>query len=305
MNKEKVLAIDIGGTGIKVAVVDKHGKIEPLFTEKTHFFKEIDEIPIYIQKKLKNSSDELGLIGIGIGAPNGNSLTGCIEFAPNLPWKGKIPIVEKFENHFSLKTKLANDANAAALGEKLFGTEGDKTNFVFITLGTGLGSGIVIDGQLVTGHDGLAGELGHMILIPNGRNCGCGRKGCVETYCSSTGLVTTYVEKCKDKKLTDITSEEIYFKAMKGEIEALETFNYTGYLLGLTLANCVTFSSPKTFFLFGGLTKAKELLLNPTIKSFSENILEIYKNKIEILTSTLPDNKAAFLGAASLIFNEI
>ena len=305
-NKEKkVLAVDIGGTSIKVALVDQNGKINFIGTEKTNHFSNPQEIPNYIQEKLNFLNlNNTEIIGVGIGAPNGNTLNGHIEFAPNLPWKGSIPLTSYFENYFKVKAILANDANAAALGEKLYGNKGDKNNFILITLGTGLGSGIVINGNLIIGHDGLAGEIGHLISIPNGRECGCGRKGCLETYCSATGLVKTYQEIKSHKSEEFLEAKFIYQKAIEGEKEAIKAFEITGEILGFALANCVTFSSPKSIFLFGGLAQAGDLLLEPTIKSFNTNLLKIYQGKTEILISTLPKNDAAFLGAASLIWNE-
>jgi glucokinase len=302
---QKVIAVDIGGTSVKFAIVTQAGEVEIMGTEKTANFKNAEDIGPYLKNKLQELKISISeFAGIGIGAPNGNKLNGSIEFAPNLPWKGLIPLASYFSNYFNLKTILDNDANAAALGEKHYGKAGDKNDFIFITLGTGLGSGIVINGNMVYGHDGLAGEIGHLILIPEGRMCGCGRKGCVETYCSATGLVKTYVEKKKLTQNLNIDSEYVFQKAVEGEKEAIESFNFTGNLLGLTLANCVAFSSPKTIFLFGGLTRSGDFLMKPTLKSFNENVLKVYQNKTEILLSTLPKNNAAFLGAASLIWND-
>ncbi|MCX7743388.1 MAG: ROK family protein [Flavobacteriales bacterium] len=301
--------IDIGGTNILLGIVNESGKILNRTSWETSSFSSpeiwVDAVCKYLQEWLNHHPDA-NFIGIGIGAPNGNIHSGAIEDAPNLPWKGKIPLVEMFEKQMQYKTQLTNDANAAALGEMLFGAAQNCPHFLFITLGTGLGSGIVVDGKIVYGHDGLAGEIGHVILFPDGRPCACGRKGCVETYCSATAIKTTYAEILKKNNLPEIPKADakyIFGRAMHGEKEAQEAFNQTGEWLGLILANSVAYTSPEKIILFGGLTQAGDLLLNPTIRSFEKNVLRNYQNKITISYSSLPENDAAILGAASLIIN--
>jgi glucokinase len=212
-----------------------------------------------------------------------------------------IPLAKYFSQKLKCKTILTNDAKAAALGEKIFGGAKKMSDFIFITLGTGLGSGIVANGQLVYGQDGFAGELGHTILEKNGRLCGCGRYGCLEQYCSATGIVKTYLEKNPNAG-KDIDARFVFERARSGEKEALESFNFTGDILGFALANSVAYTRPEAIFLFGGLAQAGNFIFEPTVKSFEKNLLGIYKNKVKILPSKLPEDDAAILGAASLIF---
>jgi glucokinase len=247
-----------------------------------------------------------------MGAPNGNIYTGTIEYAPNLKWKGIIPMADLMTKKFGLPTKLTNDANAAAVGELLFGCAKNMKHFITITLGTGVGSGIVIDGKIVVGHDGFAGELGHTIVRPGGRlHKGTGMKGSLESYVSATGVRETAIELLTlhpDKEsllrnytINELTSETVYECAMQGDPIANHIFEFTGQILGESLANFIMFSSPEAIVLFGGLTKAGNLLLNPTRKHMEENLLPIFKNKVKLIFSDLKESDAAILGASALV----
>lgn len=309
--KEVVAAIDIGGTNTVFGFVERNGFCFPRNSILTTDFPEPESLVKAVSERLLKEAyqNSLKIKGIGIGAPNGNYHNGNIEFAPNLKWKGVVRLSSMFERYFNVTARLTNDANAAALGEMLYGNAKGIKDFIFITLGTGVGSGIVVNGEMVYGHDGLAGEIGHVIIYPGGRKCSCGREGCVETYCSARGLVATYLELTGNDNETNaatknVEARHIYDMAMKGDPKAQETFRLTGEILGLALANSVAYTSPAAIFLFGGLTHAGELLFAPVRLSFEENLLNIYKNKIKILPSGLDENNAALLGAASLIWNQ-
>jgi glucokinase len=300
-----VAGIDIGGTNVVLGLVNRQGKI---LWKSSFLTKKFDDFELLVahasQEVLQAlaSIEHAQLVGCGIGAPNGNFYTGNIEHAPNLAWKGIVPAVALFTKALEVKCLITNDANAAALGEMLYGAAKPYKDFIFVTLGTGLGSGIVINGDLVYGHDGFAGELGHVIVEKNGRPCRCGRKGCLETYCSATGLVTTYKElKKSDESFID--SKYIFEKATAQEKEAIEAFAQTGETLGLALANAVAYTSPEAIFLFGGLVRSGDFLLNPTQESFEKNLHNIYRDKTSIHLSHLNENDGAVLGAASLIWN--
>ena len=305
---ELVAGIDIGGTNSQIGLVDKEGQI--LFSENfsTSSFSTpdelVNEISYKINQFLNDKKDKFIVKGIGIGAPNGNYYTGNIEFAPNLSWKGIVPLSEMFSKKMNIPALLTNDANAAALGEMIFGAAKNMKNFLFITLGTGLGSGIVVNGELVYGHDGFAGEIGHVIMVPNGRKCGCGRNGCLETYCSATAIINTFKEFSDITISKPIEAKYVYDRALMGDSAAIKTFEYTGNMLGLALANSVAYTSPEAIFLFGGLAQAGDFLFTPTQLSFEKNLLNIYKGKIKLLSSTLKENDAAVLGAASLIWSK-
>lgn len=317
MKQSLVVGMDIGGTNTVFGLVNKLGEIVFKETVSTEHFPIAEDLVAivceHVKKAFQPFASEYDLTGMGIGAPNGNHFHGTIEFAPNLKWKGIIPIAKLFSDRLSVKTVLTNDANAAALGEMVFGGAKKMNDFIFITLGTGLGSGIVANGQLIYGHDSCAGELGHIIMFPDGRQCGCGRKGCLETYCSATGIKRTYLDLLMSQhERTNLEGEGkvedakyIYNKAKKGDRIAIEAFDYTGKILGLALANSVAYTSPEAIFLFGGLALSGDFIFKPTIQSFEENLLHIYKNKIKILPSQLKENNAPILGAASLIWNEI
>ena len=248
--------------------------------------------------------------GIGAGCPNGNYYTGNIEFAPNLPWKGIVPFADKLADAFGVPAVITNDANAAAVGEMTYGAARGMKNFIMITLGTGVGSGIVIDGKIVYGHDGFAGELGHVNVVrDNGRLCGCGRTGCLEAYTSATGVARSareILEKSTAKSLLrnipteTITSKDVFDAAAAGDEVAKEIFNYTGKILGEAFADFVAFSAPEAIVLFGGLAKAGDLILNPVVENMEKNLLNIWKGKVKILFSTLKDADAAVLGASAL-----
>jgi glucokinase len=313
--EQLVAGIDIGGTNTKFGLVDSTGNIVFKETVPTENFPLPEDLVDMVCERIKKSllpfTESHKLVGVGIGAPNGNYFKGTIEFAPNLKWKGVIPLSKLFSDKLNCKTILTNDANAAAIGEMIFGGAKGMKDFIFITLGTGLGSGIVVNGQMVYGHDSFAGEVGHVIVFSDGRQCGCGRKGCLETYCSATGIKRTYSDLLMSHH-TNTTMNEmvvdakyIYDKAIAGDIDAIEAFNYTGDILGLALANSVAYTSPEAIFLFGGLALAGDFIFKPTIESFEKNLLAIYKNKIKILPSHLTENNAAILGAASLVWNQL
>jgi glucokinase len=316
--KEYVLGIDIGGTNIVCGVVDRKGNILVEGACSTSDFPKAENMMDEVLHKFKEMKSKLGkadkVIGIGIGAPNGNYYSGCIEHAPNLKWKGIVPIVEMFRKKFRMPVFLTNDANAAALGEMVFGGARNMKNFIVITIGTGLGSGIVCNGQIVYGHDGFAGELGHTIVYPQGRQCGCGRYGCLETYVSAGGLGKTIGEMLNISRhkslLRDIPMEEIsaytvYDAARKKDKIAIEAFDFTGRILGMKLADAVAITSPEAIFLFGGVCKAGDYIIKPTKKSMEEHLLPIFRNKVKILKSELLDKNAAVLGAAAMVWAEL
>jgi len=316
--KEYCIGIDIGGTNTVFGVVDINGNFIMEDSIPTKNYSTIDEfieaLSKVINENLDNISEDYVLKGIGIGAPNGNYHNGTIEYAPNLNWEGIVPIADLLNNKFHVPVVLTNDANAAAMGEMIYGSAKGLKDFIVITLGTGLGSGFVVDGKIVYGHDGFAGELGHVIYDPEGRLCGCGRKGCLETYASATGIVRTVLEMLEksdtDSLLRDIdkdklNSKDIYEAAVKGDKIALEAFDYTALVLGRKLADAVAITSPEAIFLFGGLALAGDYILVPTKKYMEENLLQIYKNKVRVELSGLMGKNAAILGAAALIWEEI
>ncbi|MFM9051241.1 MAG: ROK family protein [Bacteroidota bacterium] len=311
--REFVAAVDIGGTNTVFAIIDRDGAIISRGSLPTRTEPSAEKYIHSVAEAIRSKLDGIVITAVGIGAPNGNYFKGTIEFAPNLPWRGIIDLSGQFHRLLGVPAFVTNDANAAALGEKYYGAAKDMNDFIFVTLGTGLGSGFVVNGQLVHGHDGFAGELGHTIAIQHGRPCGCGRKGCLEQYCSATGLVKTYLEILRNSgfgehrlsSLSEITSKDVFDKAMAGDEAAFYAFNYTGEILGFALANSVAYTSPEAIFLFGGLVQAGELLFAPTRLSFEKNLLELYKDKVTLLPSGLPENDAALLGAASHAWNEI
>jgi len=317
--KEISIGIDIGGTNSVIGIVDKHGTVICHDSILTANYKTpelfVEECAALINKLLKSIPEQCGLVGIGIGAPNGNYYKGTIEFAPNLKWKGIIEFVNIFKSHFDVPTFLTNDANAAALGELIYGDAKGMKDFVVVTLGTGLGSGFVINGNLVYGHDGFAGELGHTIVFPEkGRLCGCGRKGCLETYCSATGIVRTVIELMEesdeDSELRSIKKEKITSKliaeaALRGDALANSAFDYTAKILGMKLADVVAITSPEAIFLFGGLAQSGDLILKPTKEYMEKYMLPIFKNKVKLLHSKLEGTTAAILGASALVWNEV
>ncbi len=316
--KELCIGIDIGGTNTVIGVVDIDGNFSAENSFSTKKYKKIDAfieaLKIGIKECLDSIKTNYILKGIGIGAPNGNYYNGSIEYAPNLNWYEIIPLADILNKHFHVPVVLTNDANAAAMGEMIYGSAKGLDNFIVITLGTGLGSGLVVDGKVVYGHDGFAGEIGHTIYDPNGRLCGCGRKGCLETYASATGIKRTVIELLNNSDtksiLIDIpedelNSKDIYEAAVKGDKLALDAFDYTAKVLGLKLADSIAYTSPEAIFLFGGLALSGDYILKPTKKYMEENLLKIYKNKVRLELSGLMGKNAAILGAAALIWKEL
>ena len=314
METPYVIGIDIGGTNTVFGVVDARGTILYNGSVKTGTYEDVNDYITILSDGLKKVIEEAGgpgkIKGIGVGAPNGNYFSGCIEFAPNLPWKGKIPLAQLIsEKTYNIPVSLTNDANAAAIGEMTYGAARGMKDFIEITLGTGVGSGIVVGGTLVYGHDGFAGELGHVIMRRGGRVCGCGRKGCLESYASATGVARTAREiltnstepsLLRDLDPESITSKDVYEAATKGDKLALEIFEYTGNILGEALADFVAFSSPEAIVLFGGLTKSGDLILNPVKRSMEDNMLKVFQGKTKLLVSQLKESDAAVLGASAL-----
>lgn len=317
--KEVVIGIDIGGTFTKFGIVDKNGiclkdnftstdKFSDFDSYLKHLYSEITEL-------IKSLEADVDIKGIGIGAPNGNYYNGNIEHATNLNWKGIVPFVEKLKVYFpNMPIVLTNDANAAAIGEMVYGGAKNMKNFIVITLGTGLGSGIVVDGKLVYGHDGFAGELGHFNVRQKGRECGCGKHGCLETYASATGIKRTVFKLLADKaekselrsiSYNDLTAKTIWEAAKSGDKIALEAFEITGEILGTKLADAVACTSPEAIFIFGGLAKAGKLIFEPTIRYMEENLFPIYKGKVKILPSQVQETNAAVLGASALAWKEL
>ncbi len=315
MSKPYVVGIDIGGTNTVFGIVDARGHVVAADSVKTRkhvgFDDYINDLHEGLSRLIKANEAEDQIQGIGIGAPNGNYYTGEIINPPNLPWGPVIPLAEKMSKAFGgIPVAVTNDANAAAVGEMTYGAARGMKDFIMITLGTGVGSGIVINGQLVYGSDGFAGELGHVIMKRNnGRICGCGRTGCLEAYCSATGVARTAREfleirtepsLLRNIQIEDITSKDVYDAAMAGDKLAKEIFNYTGEILGEAFADMVAFSSPQAIILFGGLAKSGDLLLKPLKETFDKSVMPIFKGKTKILISELKESDAAVLGASAL-----
>lgn len=313
--KPYVIGLDLGGTNSVFGIVDRRGTIVATTSVKTQ---EQNDVEVYVDNcctALKKIIEEVGGIekiqAMGIGAPDVNYYTGIIDNPANLPWKGEIPLAKMFSDRLGIPVALTNDANAAAIGEMAYGAAKGMKNFIMITLGTGVGSGIVVNGQVVYGFDGFAGELGHVIVDKSSeaRNCGCGRKGCLETYCSATGVARTAKmivasserpTLLRNIPLDEITSKDVAIAAGQGDEVAKEIFEYTGRILGEACADFAAFSSPEAFIFFGGLTKAGDLLMDPIRKAYDENVLFLYKNKAQMIVSQLDDAGAAVLGASAL-----
>ena len=314
---ELALGIDIGGTNTVFGLINRNGQCIQKSSVRTTDYPDPQLLVDVLKDKVNSMLSKLKdtqLKGVGIGAPNGNYYNGTIEFAPNLEWKGIINLVDLFKPYFKAPVFVTNDANAAAIGEMTYGHAQDCNDFILVTLGTGLGTGIVSRGHLIYGHDGFAGELGHAIVEPNGRLCACGRKGCLETYASATGIVKTAILELKtypDDSILKaykpelITAKNISNAAQEGDKLALQVFDYTAQILGLALANAATVTSPKKIILFGGLANSGELLLNPLKRYLEDNLLKIFKNKIDIIQSGLDEGNAAILGASALVWNEL
>lgn len=315
--KSLVIGLDLGGTNSVFGVVDSKGEIIATTSIKTQAYPSVDQYIMESVKAVKQIAEQVGgmekIRAMGIGAPCGNYYKGTIEHAANLVWaKDIVPLANMFVNELGIPVVVTNDAKAAAMGEMKYGVAVGMNNFVELTLGTGVGSGIVANGQLIYGFDGFAGELGHMIVEPDGRPCGCGRKGCLETYCSATGVVRTAIamleESSETTSLRDIatdklTSYEVYKAAMAGDTMAQEVFKQTGRRIGIACANIATFLSPEAFIFFGGLAQAGELLLRPIEEAYNENVLSLYKGKAKFMMSGLDGAKAAILGASAIAWD--
>ena len=303
--KPNVVGIDIGGTNTVFGIVDANGNVLASDSIKTQAYPELED---YINalgdgllKLIAKNGGAEKINGIGVGAPNANYYTGNIEHAANLPWKGIVPFAKMLSDKVGLPVSLTNDANAAAIGEMKYGAARGMRDFIMITLGTGVGSGVVANGQLIYGHDGNAGELGHVIVRREGRPCGCGNKGCLETYTSATGVARTAKEFLLNRSedsllrkidLDKITSKDVFDAAMAGDQIAKDIFAYTGQILGEALADFVKFSSPEAFVLFGGLAKAGDLLFDPVKKAMDDNLMPVFKGKVKVLFSQMKDADA-------------
>ena len=313
MDSTFVVGIDVGGQTTKLGVVDARGTVLAQTVIRTDTYTEIQpyiaELAEALNKVISDAGAEGKIRGIGVGAPNGNYYTGTIENAPNLLWgRQKVEFAKLLTEALELPVALTNDANAAAVGEMTYGAARGMKNFIMITLGTGVGSGIVINGEVVYGHDGFAGELGHTIAVRNnGRTCGCGRTGCLETYCSATGVARTareWLELSDEpsvlRSLDTIASKDVYEAAKEGDKLALKIFEFTGKILGRSFADFIAFSAPEAIVLFGGLARAKEFLLEPMEEAMNANVLSLWKNKVKIVFSQLKESDAAILGASAL-----
>jgi len=318
--KDAVVGIDIGGTFTKFGVIDRVGTVLKEGSVPTD---QTDDFNVYlaglsdaVDKVVLELGNTVSIKGIGIGAPNGNYKSGSIEFAPNLKWaNGKVVrLVDLLQAHFKMPVAVTNDANAAAIGEMIYGGAKGMKDFILITLGTGLGSGVVVNGELVYGNDGFAGEIGHVRVKDNGRVCGCGRRGCLETYVSAPGIKRTVFEllaeyngnsELSKYSFDELTSEMIYQAATRGDKIALEAFRITGETLGIKLADSVAHTAPEKIFIFGGLAKSGDYILKPTRESFNANLLRIWQNKIPIELSSLSEGNVAILGASALIWQEL
>ena len=315
MAKDLVIGIDIGGQTSKCGIVDARGTVLAQTVIRSDETSDADVFIASLAEALNRIIAEAGaegrIRGIGVGAPNGNYYTGTIEYAPNLKWGGAkvLPFAKLLQEQMNgIPVSLTNDANAAAVGEMTYGAARGMKNFIMITLGTGVGSGIVIDGNVVYGHDGFAGELGHTCAIRhNGRVCGCGKTGCLEAYCSATGVARTareWLEMTDEpselRSLDKITSKDVYDAAKDGDKLALKIFEYTGRILGEKLADFIEFSAPEAIVLFGGLARSKEFLTQPILDAMNANVLPLWRNKVKLVYSSLKESDAAILGASAL-----
>jgi glucokinase len=315
MEKPYVVGIDVGGTNTVFGIVDARGTVIASSSIKTQKHTDlnlyIEELYTELKKLLDENVGIDKIKGIGVGAPNANYFTGNIEHAPNLPWKGVIHFADILEEKFGVPVILTNDANAAAIGEMTYGAAKGMKDFIMITLGTGVGSGVVANGSLIYGHDGFAGELGHYTSVHNnGRQCGCTRTGCLETYTSATGVARSAREflearinepsLLRDIPAKDITSKDVYEAAVAGDKIALDVFEFTGKMLGEAFADFIAFTSPQAIILFGGLAKSGDILLKPLREHMEKNLMPIFRNKVKILLSELKDSDAAVLGASAL-----
>lgn len=315
--KKFVLGIDVGGTSAKFGLVNIDGEVFHEGAVTTTGTTDVNQVlkPIHeaISKVLSANSD-YELMAAGIGAPNGNYYTGTIEFAPNLGWGDYVDFIAEFKKYFDVPTVLTNDANAAAIGEKVFGGAKDMNDFIVFTLGTGLGSGIMVNGKIVYGYTGFAGELGHITVNPKGRYCACGRRGCLETYVSATGIKRTVykllADYTQDSVLRGVSYDDLNAKmiteaAANNDFIAIKAFKYTGEILGLKLADTVVHTSPQAIFLFGGLVNAGKYLFDPAIKHMEKTMFKAFRGTVQLLPSSLMDKNAAVLGAAALAWDQI
>lgn len=314
--KNVVVGVDIGGTNTVFGLINESGEILARKSMKTGgypVFQDYVEAASQVIESFSDDFPDYNIVTVGIGAPDANYYAGTIEHAANLDWSGIVPLAKGFEQRLLLPVVVTNDANAAALGEKLFGGAKESDHFVVITLGTGLGSGFVIDGKVLYGRGSFAGEVGHQVLFPDGRVCGCGRRGCSETYVSATGMVRTAVELMsewmedsvlRDYPVRELSSKKVFLAAQAGDKLALEVFRRTADHLGQVLVDTMLFSNPDTIFLFGGLANAGDLLLEPLRESFERRSLASFKGSAEIRLSELPEADAAILGAAAVGWEE-
>ena len=312
--KPYVIGLDLGGTNSVFGIVDSRGDIKATTAIKTQAYDNVEDYVNACVDALHIIIDQVGGIekikAMGIGAPNANYYKGTIEHAPNLVWgKGVVPLADMLSQRLGIPVAMTNDANAAAIGEMAYGVARGMKNFIVITLGTGVGSGIVVNGELVYGSDGFAGELGHVIVEKNGRDCGCGRKGCLECYCSGTGIARSALEKLansrkpsvlREKLSSKLEAKDVHLSAQDGDELALEILADTGRRLGEACANFATFCSPEAFIFFGGPTRAGELLMSHIRNAYDENVLFVYRGKAKILLSELDGASAAVLGASAL-----
>lgn len=319
MSKKNItLGIDVGGTNTALGFIDRSGQCMLTSSIPTNSSEPASMLVARLQAVISDLYKEISksceLKGIGIGAPNANYYRGTVENPPNLQWGEKVNLVELFKKYYDLPIVITNDANAAAIGEMKFGAAKEMKNFIVITLGTGLGSGIVVNGDLLYGADGFAGEIGHTIVYPKGRQCGCGKRGCLETYVSATGLCRTVTEMLAERRdeselrevsFNTLTSKMIFEAAERSDRIALDAFDYTGSLLGMKLSDSVAHLEPEAIILFGGLASAGDLIFSPARKSLEENLFPIFRGKVKLLPSAIPEGCAAVLGAGALIWNEL
>jgi glucokinase len=316
LSNDHAIGIDIGGTNTKYGIVNHRGQIIFEGAIKTDKYEDVNEFIEALYQKLQPEIErmkDLNFIGMGIGAPNGNFYTGTIDYAPNLKWKGIIPLAKLFTEKFGMVAKLTNDANAAAVGEMMYGAARGMKDFIMITLGTGVGSGIFANGELILGHDGFAGELGHTIVVPGGRiHPNTGTMGSLEAYASATGVTITAKEYLlgtdeesvlRNIPIDELESKLVFDAALSGDSLAKKVFRSTGDILGMALANFVMFSSPQAIILFGGLTKAGDILMEPIKESMERNLLPIFRDKVALIFSELKESDAAILGASALVWD--
>ena len=314
--RELTIGIDIGGTNTKYGIVDRAGQVIFQGSIKTTQYEEFRDyfkgLSLALREAMNKVTVEHKVLGVGVGAANGNYYKGTIERATNLPWKGIIPLADMLKEEFQIPAIITNDANAAAVGEMVYGSAKGMKDFIVITLGTGLGSGFVSNGQLLNGKHGIAGEVGHTSVNPAGRFCNCGKRGCLETYVSATGIRRTVykllADHLEDSELRGISFDNLNTKmitdaAVRGDVVALAAFEYTGRILGMKLAETVVHTDPEAIFLFGGLSLAGDLIFKPTIRHMEANLMPLFRGKVKVLPSGLQNQAAPILGASSLVWN--